>query len=300
MPGTGETRVLMNADPGKGEDVRPFVEIARHLTKNGFSAPDIFAEDASLGFLLIEDLGDAIFAREIEKDADLEIPLYQAATTVLIDLHKVPPPASLEPYSATLMTDLAALAFEKYQAAVTGILAGEALAQFKQIMPPLLALTETTTPVLIQRDYHSENLLWLPDRPAPGNVGLLDFQDAMLGHPAYDLVSLLQDARRDVSPAVETEMIALFLQKTDYDPETFQRDYAILGVQRSLRILGVFARLCTDYGKPGYFKLIPRVWQQLQQNLEHPALADVAQILNSALPFPTTDALEKLAEQCRP
>lgn len=152
------------------------------------------------------------------------------------------------------------------------------------------------TPVLIQRDYHAENLLWLPEREGIERVGLLDFQDAMSGHPAYDLVSLLQDARRDVAPEVEEAMIIRYLEKSGFDDSSYRAAYAVLGVQRNLRILGVFARLGQDHGKPHYVDLIPRVWNHLIRDLDHPALAPVAEKLRAELPEPTPENLERLKQ----
>ena len=147
--------------------------------------------------------------------------------------------------------------------------------------------------VLVQRDYHAENLLWLPDRQGVARVGLLDFQAARAGHRAYDLVSLLQDARRDVPAGVEMRMLDRYIAKTGVDELGFRTAYTVLGVQRNLRILGVFARLSLDYGKPQYVNLIPRVWDHMNRGLEHPALAPVADIIRGAMPAPTPKFLKR-------
>jgi aminoglycoside/choline kinase family phosphotransferase len=152
--------------------------------------------------------------------------------------------------------------------------------------------------VLILRDYHAENLLWLPGRKGLARVGILDFQLGQLGQPGYDLVSLLQDARRDVAVATEAAMIARFVAATGVEAEAFAAQYAVLGAQRALRILGIFARLCLVAGKPGYLPLIPRVWDQLQRNLAHPALADLGAICQDVLPDPTPETLSRIASQC--
>lgn len=292
-PETGQTAVLMDAPSERGEDVRPFLRIARHLQSTGLSAPRILAEDPVNGFLLIEDLGDALFARVIPERPDLEPVLYEAATDVLLQLHKAPMP-ELDPYDAARMTDLAALAFSKYRLGITGDNSGEDL--FRNRFLNILSRIEPAQPVLIQRDYHAENLLWLPDRQGVARVGLLDFQDAMAGHPAYDLVSLLQDARRDVPDIIQARMLDRYIDRSGIDRAAFETAYTCLGVQRNLRILGVFARLGKDYGKPHYVDLIPRVWRYLQSGLRHPALASVAPILNDALPQPTEENLQKLRQ----
>ncbi|MBN8632942.1 MAG: phosphotransferase, partial [Rhodobacterales bacterium] len=152
--------------------------------------------------------------------------------------------------------------------------------------------------VLILRDYHAENLLWLPGRVGLARVGLLDFQLGQLGQPGYDLVSLLQDARRDVAPGTEAAMVARFAAASGSDPGDFRAHYATLGAQRALRIIGVFVRLGLAAGKPQYLRLIPRVWDQLQRNLAHPALADLRCICDRVLPVPTPDLLQKIASQC--
>ncbi|WP_306114884.1 MULTISPECIES: aminoglycoside phosphotransferase family protein [unclassified Roseovarius] len=295
--GSPETAVLMDAPPDKGEDVRPFVRIAQHLTTVGLSAPRIFAEDAQHGFLLLEDLGDALFARAIPEDPTLEPTLYTAATDALIVLHEGATPPGLAAYDADIMTDMAALAFDWY-ATGAGVPNQGACQAFHKAMHAVLIRHAADAEVLIQRDYHAENLLWLPERDGVARVGLLDFQDAMVGHRAYDLVSLLQDARRDVPPAIEAEMIAHYVTVTGADREAFETAYRCLGAQRNLRILGVFARLCMRDGKRGYIDLIPRVWHHLQADLTHPALSEVAAILANGLPEPTPAVLQKLSDKC--
>lgn len=292
-----ERAVLMDAPADKGEDVRPFVQIAQWLKASGFSAPEIFAEDAQKGFLLLEDLGDDLFARVIPAAPGSELTLYAAATQLLAELHQITPPDHLAPYCVDVMTDMAALAYDWYLRAAVG--EDEAAKQiFSAAMHKTLTQYTPDQTVLIQRDYHSENLLWLPQRDGTSRVGLLDFQDAMLGHPAYDLVSLLQDARRDVPPAVEAEMIAQYIRTTSQDTAEFEAAYHVLGAQRNLRILGVFARLCVRDGKAHYVDLIPRVWDLLQRDLQHPALQPVAATLANTLPEPTQSLLQKLKDKC--
>ena len=301
QPQSGQSAVLMDAPPEKGEDVRPFVAIDRFLCDNGFSAPQILAEDDEHGFLLLEDLGDALFARvlapeakpEAKPDPDAEMTLYRAATNVLIGLHDVTPP-TLPHYGPERMAKLAALAFTKYRMAVTGDDGGAAMTRFRDRFEDILADHTDGPQVICLRDYHAENLLWLPDREGLARVGLLDFQDAMLGHPAYDLVSLLQDIRRDVPAGVEFAMLQHYIDATGADDHVFRTAYAVLGAQRNLRILGVFARLATEYGKPHYVDLIPAVWRHLKRDLDHPALAPVADLLLTELPAPGAEALARL------
>nr|WP_309502752.1 phosphotransferase [uncultured Roseovarius sp.] len=291
------TAVLMDAPPERGEDTAPFVAIARYLCARGFSAPRILSEDTGAGFLLIEDLGDALFARVIPQAPELEPVLYEAATDVLIALHEHAPPAGLATYDVPLMADLAALAYDWYLSHADKA-DGDTRRAFHDAMTPALWADASEAPVLIQRDYHAENLLWLPDREGIARVGLLDFQDAMRGHPAYDLVSLLQDARRDVPPRIAAQMIRHYTDRAEVDAEAFDRAYHILGLQRNLRILGVFARLCLRDGKPRYLDLMPRVWGHLMHDLDHPALADIAPLVRDRLPAPTPEILNRLRAKC--
>lgn len=291
----GSTTILMDAPPDKGEDVRPFVEIAKYLRSVGLSAPEIYHSDPELGFLLLEDLGDDLFARVLEKTPLLETDLYENATDVLTLLHQSEAP-NLESYNIGIMTDMACLAFDFYQMGSVGQNDGES--EFRDCFFPLLKTLENAPSVLIQRDYHAENLLWLPDRTGVRRVGLLDFQDAMLGHPAYDLVSVLQDARRDVPQEVEAAMIARFIAQNPHVRDGFETAYATLGLQRNLRILGVFARLCMRDGKAHYVDLIPRVWGHIETNLRHPALSTIADVIHRTLPFPTQTVLNTLKSKC--
>ncbi len=290
------TAVLMDAPPDKGDDPAVFLAIASYLRGLGLSAPDCYAHDLPHGFLLLEDLGDDLFAKRIPAQPNLERTLYQAATDVLLHLHRNPPPENLPDLTATDWADAAGFALTWYRFAITND-----NPDITKLTGPLGALISRHADgprVTILRDYHAENLLWLPERDRLARVGLLDFQLAQLGQPGYDLVSLLQDARRDVPPDVEQEMITHFCDATGRDHQAFLASYAVLGAQRALRILGIFARLCLRGGKAGYVPLIPRVWALLERNLTHPALSDLAQICHEILPTPTPDSLQRITRQC--
>lgn len=291
-----ETAVLMDAPPDRGEDVRPFIAMAEHLISLGLSAPRILARDVATGFLLLEDLGDDLFVRRAAREPDIEETLYSCAVDVLIALHKHPAPDGLGRYDTEMMVEKAALSLEWYGADTGATLTRD----FQAVMGATLAAHAAGGDVLTQRDYHAENLLWLPDRAGPGRVGLLDFQDAMRGHVAYDLMSLLQDARRDVPPELAKRMIERYIRKTGQDPNAFDAAYHVLGAQRNLRILGVFARLCLRDGKAHYVDLVPRVWAHLMHDLDHPALADLAPLVHRALPRPTSATLRSLKDRCQP
>ncbi|WP_175498548.1 phosphotransferase [Sulfitobacter marinus] len=287
----GSTAVFMDAPPNKGEEVSPFVRIAKYLIQNGLSAPRILAQDPENGFLLIEDLGDDLFARLMIQQPDMCRPLYTAATDMLVSLHKAEP-LELPICDSDWLVRMTDLVFDLYANN------GAGFARFDRLFRPMARLLDHTPRVVILRDFHAENLLWLPERKGIARVGVLDFQDALLGHPAYDLVSILQDARRDVAPEIEAEMIARYIANTRTDANDFQAAYALLGTQRNLRILGIFARLCLRDGKAHYVDFIPRVWGYLQRNLKHPNLAELAQFLTETLPYPSPDFLEDLKARC--
>lgn len=292
----GQTRVLMDAPPDRGEDVRPFVTIARHLSGLGLSAPAIHAEEAANGFLLLEDLGDDLYARLIPQSPALEPELYAAAVDVLAEIQRHPPPTGLPDYDAPAMVETASLALDWYAPAAGG--APDATA-FRAELADLLTTHAGGPQVVTLRDYHAENLIWLPDRDSLARVGLLDFQNAELCHPAYDLISLLEDARRDVSADLDAAMRARFAAATGIAPESLAVAAATLGAQRNLRILGVFVRLWLRDGKPRYLLLLPRVWGHLQRDLAHPALARLAGIVAAGLPAPSPQVIERI-RQCAP
>jgi aminoglycoside/choline kinase family phosphotransferase len=290
-----ETAVLMDAPPGKGDDPATFVAVAGFLNGLGLSAPKVIAQDLQAGFLLLEDLGDALFARVVAADPTSEGQLYQAATDVLIHLQSHPRPAGMTDLSAAEWAAAAAFALDWYRFSVTGDRVDPV--PFRAAVTEALQRHADGPRVTILRDFHAENLLWLPQRSGLARVGLLDFQLAQAGQPGYDLVSLLQDARRDVEPQTEEAMIEYFATRTARPADAFRRSYALLGAQRALRILGVFARLCLVPGKPGYLPLIPRVWSQLQRNLAQPGLERVAEVC-ACLPAPTPLVLQRIEAQC--
>ncbi|MEO3477066.1 phosphotransferase [Phaeobacter sp. CAU 1743] len=289
----GGSAVLMDAPAEKGEDIRPFVQIAEYLHEQGVSAPEILAEDAEHGFLLIEDLGDGLFSSVIEQDPSQEMSLYRAATDLLIALQQAPLP-DLEPLGPRVMAEMASLVMTTYRSGITGQEDSVLTSRFEDQFEDILRHSVKGDAVFVHRDFHAQNLLWLPDRDGIARVGVIDFQDARTGHPAYDLVSLLQDARRDVPAGVEMQMIDHYIEVTGVDPSGFRTAYTVIGVQRNLRILGIFARLSQEGGKPQYLDLIPRVWGHVMRGLEHPALAPLADWLREDLPPPSPENLDRL------
>lgn len=293
----GGTLVLMDAPKDNGESIAPFVQIAGYLRALGFSAPAIIAQDTETGLLLSEDLGDQRFYEVLIADPAQEKTLYALATDVLVRLHhcsEAEPMPGLDALGPRVMAEMSSLVIERYCGGINGRMDPDLHSRFEDQFEDILRQTVTGDMVFVHRDFHVQNLMYLPDRDGVKQVGLIDFQDARLGHPAYDLVSLLQDARRDVPAGIESLMIKRYLEATGLDASGFRSAYAVIGVQRNLRILGVFARLSQDHGKPQYLELIPRVWTHIINGLEHPALAPLADWLLQELPAPTPDNLAKL------
>lgn len=265
--------------------IEAFAAVAAHLRGLGLSAPEIVALDAPAGLAVLEDLGEDLFARVIADGAE-PAPLYAAAIEVLARLHQAPPPATLAgpggawpllTYDACALQGGANLFVEWLPRLEPRLAFGEAaLSEWREVWAPVVARGEAGAAVLTHRDYHAENLIWLPDRDGVARVGLIDFQDAVRAHPAWDLHSLLQDARRDVAPELEAAMLELYLsRRPDLERATFLADYAALAALNEARILGVFARLVARDGKPRYRAFMPRMWAHLERNLKRPELAQV-------------------------
>lgn len=274
----GRTAVLMDAPPDK-EDSRPFLAIGKHLDELGFSAPQPLATDLEKGLILLEDYGDGRVGPVLAADASAEAEIYGAAVDILAELHNHAP-GDVPPYSEAEYLREARLFPDWYLPAV-GV--AEA-AGYNEAWAPLWPALFTHPPVLVLRDYHADNLMLL-DRPGLKRLGLLDYQDALAGHPAYDLASLLQDIRRVVSPELEAAMIARYIAaRPGLDEAAFRTAYAILAAQRNIKILGVFTRLYVRDGKPAYPRFHPRLWELVSANLEHPALAPVKAWFDANVP----------------
>ncbi len=299
-----------------GPDGRAFTGASAWLRAQGLSAPEVFAADYEAGFFLLEDLGDGLFASEIGCDAD-PAPLYEAAVEVLLHLHALTPSEMLNGFGGAqwplLTYDTLALRAETdlfvewYLPAARGRTPDDAAAAaFKASWGEALSALSPASPVFVHRDYHAENLIWLPERDGIARVGLLDFQDALRGAPAYDLVSLLSDARRDVEPWLAKAMLDLYVERRleadrDFDGHGFQGDYALLTAQRTTKILGIFARLCYRDGKPRYLSMMPRLWGYMDACLDHPALGPVKAWFDAHVPEALRgDTLAKAHEKAGP
>lgn len=262
----GRSAILMDAPPPH-EDPRPFIAIAKWLVDHGFTAPVIHGVDLDQGLVLIDDFGDVRMRETADEAPDGATRLYETAIDILIRLRDHPA-GDVPPYDAAVLHREANLLTEWYCPAI-GIAADHAgyAAAWDAVFDVVLAGPK----VMVLRDYHAENLMLIDGGRA---LGLLDFQDALAGHVAYDLVSLLQDARRDVEPALEAAMLDRYKRITG-EGEAFDAAYHVLGAQRNAKIIGIFTRLWKRDGKPRYPTLCPRVWRYLERDLAHPALAPV-------------------------
>lgn len=270
--------VLMDAPPPH-EDPRPFIAIARHLTDAGFAAPAILAEDLTEGLVLLEDFGDARMREMVDAGDVDETTTYAATVALLADLHRHPA-APVPPYSREVLHREAALLTEWYCPAI-GL--DVDVAGYVTAWDTAFDRIDDVPPVTVLRDYHAENIMLRDGLTGHARLGLLDFQDALAGHPAYDLVSMLQDARRDVPEMVETAMLVEY-QKLASPGPGFLDSYAILGAQRNAKIVGIFTRLWQRDGKPRYLDFLPRVWAYLERDLAHPALAEVSAWFDTNIP----------------
>jgi tRNA threonylcarbamoyl adenosine modification protein YjeE len=271
------------------EDVRPFVAVASALRQSGLSAPEIYAADMDTGFLLLEDFGDRVFGAEIANGTASQAELWRTATDALLVLSTLPVPDEIElpgggvhrvpPQDRGVLEIEVELLPDWYWRAIhAGPIPPEIRQEFLAAWDSVFARLASEPKGWVLRDYHSPNLVWLPDREGYKRAGLLDFQDALAGSLAYDLVSLLQDARLDVPADLETEQLSYYLRMRSavdpaFDREAFRFAYAALGVQRNTKILGIFARLAMRDGKQAYLRHIPRIWRYLERGLAHPELA---------------------------
>jgi aminoglycoside/choline kinase family phosphotransferase len=272
--------ILMDAPPPL-EDIRPYVQVADVLKSHGLSAPLILHQDPMHGYVVMEDLGEDTFTRVLAGTIDAEPALYQSALSVLVHLSHQAPPADLPPYDlALLMRELAlypdwAVPFSPAQRTL-----------WDDVWTEILETTVLSSPqkTLVLRDYHVDNMIWLPRREGVKQCGLLDFQDAVIGHPAYDLVSLLWDARRDVPN--KGRWLISYLNETGFEAEHFMPVYFVLGLQRTLKIIGIFHRLNRRDGKAQYLQHLPRLQKYVDVFLAQPACAPLAKTLGDLLRGP--------------
>ena len=286
-----------------GADCARFVAAARYLRGRGLAAPEIYAADAAHGFLLLEDLGDDLYT-DVLADGGDEHALYEAAIEALVRLHAETAPAELggdKPlfaYDETAQLAEIDLLTEWFMPVALDHAVGSGDAEeHRALWRHALDNIDRDAPVFVHRDYHAQNLLWREDKDGLARVGVIDFQDALAGSPAYDLVSLLEDARRDVAPELAEAMTALYLMRARangicHDPEAFRASAAILAAQRNAKIIGIFARLAKRDAKPRYLAHLPRVWRYMERDLSHPVLAPLQEWYDRMIPREKRDALK--------
>ena len=275
-----------------GNNLHAFIAISKALQAIGLSTPEIYHADTNEGFAIIEDLGDDLFA-SIAHDPTTELTIYEHAAHTLAAIHREQWNIenfigySVLTYDHTAMLAEASLLTEWYWPHLTGSPASsDAFAQADHLWQNCFELL-TAPRTLILRDFHAENLLWLPNRMPLARTGLIDFQDGLIGHFAYDLVSLLEDARRDVSHDLAKNIFNLYTHEmslSNAEREERELEYALLGAQRNAKILGIFARLAKRDGKPRYLELLPRVEAHFRRNLKHPALNSLHNFYSKWLP----------------
>ena len=288
-----DAAVLMDSD---AQTLAPYLDMTEWLAQRGFDVPKVIATDKTAGLALLEDFGDAQIARVIEASPERAGDLYQRIAALLARLASFPPAPGIKALDGPEMARQVGMFAEWYpKAAGAG---AEAQAAADKIAPTIARLharlCADLPPVTGLRDFHAENIILTPD----DRLGLLDFQDAVATHPAYDLVSVLHDARREIPPEVEQAAISRFLQNTGLDEGRFRAAFALLGVQRNLRIMGIFTRLCLVEGKSRYLQFMPHVWSLIQRELQAPELAELATLIEQ-MPPPDAATIERIGLQCR-
>lgn len=297
--GSGRRAVLMNAPPTH-EDVQPFLRVGGWLARHGYSAPAVLASDPERGLVLLEDLGDDRFTDLLAAGRVPEATLYRAAVDTLVAIQQQPPMGGLAPYDRAVYLQEAGLFLDWFLPALTGTdTTAAARDGWTLAWDRVWGALAPLPPVTVLRDYHADNLMWLPNRVGVARVGLLDFQDALAGHPVYDLVSLLEDARRDVDPGLAGAMVGHYAAATGRSEAEVIAAMAILGAQRNLKIVGIFTRLWRRDGKPRYLDYLPRVWRLIAGDLAHPALAPVAEWMDRFVPDGAADWRPALAQAAR-
>jgi aminoglycoside/choline kinase family phosphotransferase len=301
LHGGPKPALLMDAPPDR-ENVRPYILVARHLTALGFSAPRVLAADAEQGFVLVEDFGDATFTRLLAAGED-ERALYELAIDTLIALHRMPANKTTaikvpEYDDARLLTEARLLTDWFAPAALGGPMPEKAIDEYERLWREVFPIARAVPSTLVLRDFHVDNLMRLPGRPGTAACGLLDFQDAVIGPVTYDLVSLLEDARRDLAPGLRAAMTERYLAAfPEWNRDDVKASSAILSAQRNAKIVGIFTRLWKRDGKPVYLRHIPRVWRLLEDDLKHPALGPLRAWFDAHVPSELRKAPEATVGQ---
>lgn len=292
LTGRAGSAVLMDAASDR-KGMTDFISVAEQLTEWGYSAPEILAVDLELGFMLLEDLGDGRIS-DLAADKSMEEKLYTLAVDFLVSLTGRPVPDDLPCFDDATLEAQGILFTEYYYPAVTGRqIPTQADRDYQNIWRELYPKMRLGRDVLVMRDFHGENLIYLPDRTGLKRLGLLDFQDALQGPVLYDLVSLLDDVRRDISPELSRQLRARYYEKTGLDGDAADAAYAALAVYRNLRIAGIFVRLSQRTDKTAYLNLLPRLWRTVDCYLQHPLLSDLQNWFAVYLPAQQRDSFLK-------
>lgn len=282
--------VLMDAPP-PWEDVRPFVAVTKLLKQCDVSVPHIYAADEEEGFLLLEDLGDLSFTKRLKADPKHELKLYTAAVDALIAIHTTSMveserfSAALKPYDLHTYLREACLLAEWLLPQIHGMEKAKQLRdEYRALWRKVLVKAYLKHTTLVHRDYHADNLMWIASRAGHHRVGMIDYQDALWGDPAYDLASLLEDARRDVAETTVAEAFARYATAIGEDAHAFAARYAVIAAQRNAKIIGIFTRLCVRDGKAHYLNYLPRVWGHFLGDISHPALDPIREFIDMYVP----------------
>jgi aminoglycoside/choline kinase family phosphotransferase len=280
-----------------GADCARFVAVAEYLRGLGLSAPEIYAADPKQGFVLIEDLGDDLYADAVNAGAD-ERQLYETAAEVLARIHAAGAPDEmrgkpLHAYDETaLVAEIDLMTQWFLPLALKREARPEEIDEHRALWREAIAKARDAAPVFVHRDYHAQNLIWLPKRRGVARVGLIDFQDAVAGARSYDLISLIEDARRDVAPQIAEATARHYLAATGLDENEYRAQMAVMAAQRNAKIAGIFARLYKRDGKPRYLGYLPRVWGYLNRDLEHPALGALKSWYDRTIPRQARGAID--------
>ena len=283
-----DKKILMDADPNLGEDVGSFININHVLREFKLNVPEIFTIDKENGFLLLEDLGENIFSQILNSENEEQ--LYKQAIDVLVeiykkDLNKFSNFTFLEKYSVEKLQDESQLFIEWYLKKYLKInITDTDIKNFKDIINKIFNNLDTKFEKLVLRDYHVDNLILQKSKLGLKQVGILDFQDAVLGSSSYDLISIIEDVRRPISKDLKNILIKYFIDSTGYHPNQLEKELAFYSVQRNLKILGIFSRLNLRDNKSKYMQYNDNAWKYIESNLNNPTMSDLKVWLKKILP----------------
>ena len=283
-----DKKILMDADPNFGEDVSSFININHLLTDFRLNVPEIYSIDKENGFLLIEDLGENIFSKILNSENEEQ--LYKQAIEVLAEIYKKNLEefsnfSFLEKYSIEKLQDESQLFIEWYLKKYLDIdITDTDIQDFKEIISKIFNALNTNFEKLVLRDYHVDNLILQNSKSGLKKVGILDFQDAVIGSSSYDLISIVEDVRRPISNDLKNKLIKYFIDLTGYEVNQLEKELAFYSVQRNLKILGIFSRLNLRDNKPRYMLYNDNAWKYIESNLDNPTMINLKIWLRKILP----------------